>query len=582
MIAPSERVETYGFVWSEEGVAKAESETKYVADADFLIAPLQIVLDANRTTVMTSEASQNAFKARLLEELFYGVDPVQMAVPAAVRNNTVAIKAHGEKVMVEMNFNVRKGASAEIQAFYSSMTKAVKKCEFCLVFEGELLCAHGKDAENCATPTQCANNPCRSDAVCKPSASASNHFFCACPTSFSVTNCTVTDDGQPMMPELTVDSTRSDDSDKGQLSPRDVAIIIVIASLIIVTTLLLVRFFKPPNREKFTSDFGNDFNNDFNAAFSPVFSPNGVPIVGQRTLEWEEEVWDTPGHKNGQAKANPVFRDSVRKTKPHLRQLSSTASDPDSNYVESETGESEAGSNFPSTSVATSEGYTDFDDLAPFATWQNQLVWDNHYDPNTQLPICKERNEPGFTRTESDHTAVSSNASLAHTARCQWPSSLQQMGDDIFHDMSAASIAAHLHEGTLGSSGSKQQTSSDLSKQPTPKTTSKLRTLESASTLNDYIHLGEYEILRSPKTYYPQDLEHAGGLVVGKAQKSGHVVVSNEGLARGGTHPMMDLCMKGSSTDIDAALDALAKTAKRPKETAGNAGSSTDIDSLFS
>ena len=641
MVAPSHRIQTYGFVWSEEGVATGSSKTKYVADVGSSIAPLQLVLGVNRAIVMTSEASHTSFRARLFQELFHGVDRVQMAAAAAVRNTTtLTITAYGEEVLVEVAFNVNKAASAEIQRFVSSMTKAVKKCHFCIVFEGQLSCAHGKDTGICVPPQQCANNPCRSDTVCKPRTSTSDPFFCACPNSFSVANCTTTSNGGSMMPEVMVDSTSSIDNVDGQLSFRDVAIIIVVISLIAVSTLLLVhRIHKPPNREKFTSDFGSEFNNDFNAAFSPVFSPNGVPIIGQTTLEWEEEVWDTPGHKTGKAKANPMFRDSVRRTEPHPRQSSSSASESDSNYVASE-----AGTDHPGGSVATSEGYTDFDDLAPFAAYQNQfvdkLVWDNHYDPNTQRPIGKERAEPGFTRTDSDHTALSSNESHPPTIqnKSPWPAALQQMGDDIFRDMSAASIAAHLHEGTAHSPGSKRQphesTLTRLRLQPTPKPFKKRQVHDSASTLDDYIDLGkgdEYALATGDEDYsfvlpmdctsptnfhvgalamsvadsdesevlkhwddfehFEQELEHASGLVVERPQKSGHLVVNNEGLAHGGTSLMMELHREKALSALSGAyivdsmpafsLTDLGKTAQRPKEPARKAGSCTNIDAAL-
>ena len=308
MIALSAATLEEGFDWPRGRILETRSNNIAVVERRVpsheeptKVQPLQMVFDLNYTYFLASNATGD-FKTRLLEEVNSG--PGNWARVRLADLNTLAltIKQHGNSTAVILNPAGIKESSARVKYSFSSILKAMNSCSFCLVFRSKLLCPHAMEKSTCATPAPCRNHPCREGLVCKPDDSVDGGFYCACPVTFGVKNCSHPIRGnQTAFPPVMIVETVAEASKghKKGLSLRDISIIVAMICLAGVSVLLLVHYFrKAPSQKK---SFVTNVNR-----VSTYEPGKGVFPLNDTALEWEEGVWaTTPGRplKNKIAKS---------------------------------------------------------------------------------------------------------------------------------------------------------------------------------------------------------------------------------------------------------------------------------------
>ena len=310
-------------------------ETNYHIQDEGL-TKIRMIFDVDYNAVTGTNESENEFKALLRKELVNGPTDFGLTDERIVRiilsEGSLIADIYIKDSIIDGNddlYNYFPGVAGSSIETVESMNAAssiksnVTMCDFCIVFEGDLLCPHLENEKSCPPiPHVCEDVACYHNRVCKPipvaarakyidEHAAATHlslgsgyfssgsseselldFTCACASTLKFgANC-----GE--LPNMNVTALERYKVVKPILELRDIAIIIAVSCIILVSTILLLHHFRTPvvrakNAETAVlAELG---------AFAPF--ANMSHMNPDQELEWEEGICDISGKPTATALA---------------------------------------------------------------------------------------------------------------------------------------------------------------------------------------------------------------------------------------------------------------------------------------
>lgn len=317
---------------SDEGEGEGEASAW-----DAGLTRIRLVFDADYTTIAGTNETAAAFKLLLREELVYG--PVDFGlsqesiVGIILSEGSLIADVYIKDVHDDQNddlYNYSPGGVAGLSILVEPVVAAtsiksnVTACDFCVVFEGELLCPHLQREESCPPiPAVCEGVACYNNRVCKPIPAAAHSEYIeerAATTQLSLGSgffSSGSSETEPLDFTCACASNIRFGPDCGELAMvngteflnvetvatpalelRDIAIIIAVSCIILVSTILLLHHFRAPvmrakNAETAVlAELG---------AFPPF--ANMSHMNPDQELEWEEGMCDISGKPTAAALA---------------------------------------------------------------------------------------------------------------------------------------------------------------------------------------------------------------------------------------------------------------------------------------